>query len=126
MQIGGKSADQHGCHESRSSKLNFSDYPAYYSTVLHKHKSPAIFCEKRPKRVLSTTLPSRFVGILFKAPKISHEDYFNRKHFYSFLVQGIVDASGLYFSVATGFPGSLHDAWMLCLTDIGLLKMRIS
>ena len=53
-----------------------------------------------------------------KAPKINHEDYFKRKHFYSFLVQGIVDASGLYLSVATGFPGSLHDARMLRLTDV--------
>ena len=53
-----------------------------------------------------------------KAPKIDHEDYFNWKHFHSFLVQGIVDASGLYLSVATGFPGSLHDAWMLHLTDV--------
>ena len=35
-----------------------------------------------------------------------------------FLVQGIVDASGLYLSVATGFPGSLHDARMLRLTDV--------
>ena len=35
-----------------------------------------------------------------------------------FLVQGVVDASGLYLSVATGFPGSLHDVWMLRLTDI--------
>ena len=52
-----------------------------------------------------------------KAPKVNHEDYFNRKHFYSFLVQGIVDASGLYLSVSTGFPGSLHDARMLRLTD---------
>ena len=35
-----------------------------------------------------------------------------------FLVQGIVDASGLYLSVATWFPGSLHDARMLRLTDV--------
>lgn len=35
-----------------------------------------------------------------------------------FLVQRIVDASGLYLSVATGFPGSLHDAWMLHLTNV--------
>ena len=55
----------HGCHESRSSKLNFSDSPAYYSTVLHKYKSSAVFCKKTPKKALSTTLPSRFVGILF-------------------------------------------------------------
>ena len=27
-----------------------------------------------------------------KAPKENHGDYFNRKHFYSYLVQGIVDS----------------------------------
>ena len=35
-----------------------------------------------------------------------------------FLVQGVVDASGLYLSVATGFPGSLYDVRMLRLTDV--------
>ena len=35
-----------------------------------------------------------------------------------FLVQGVVDASGLCLSVATGFPGSLHDVRMLRLTDV--------
>ena len=51
-------------------------------------------------------------------PKVNHEDYFNRKHFYSVLVQGIVDSSGLFLSVAAGFPGSLHDARMLRLTNV--------
>ena len=41
--------------------------------------------------------------IPIKTPKENHEDYFNRKHFYSYLVQGIVDSSGLFLSVATGF-----------------------
>ena len=49
-----------------------------------------------------------------RAPKENHEDYFNRKHYYSFIVQGIVDASGAY-SVSTGFPGSMHDALVLRL-----------
>ncbi|KAK2559913.1 Rho GTPase-activating protein 18 [Acropora cervicornis] len=31
--------------------------------------------------------------IPIRAPKENHEDYFNRKHYYSFIVQGIVDAS---------------------------------
>jgi len=31
---------------------------------------------------------------------------------------GIFDASGLYLSVATGFPGSLHDARMIRLTVV--------
>ena len=52
------------------------------------------------------------------APKVNHEDYFNRKHFYSVLVQGIVDSSGLFLSVTAGFPGSLHDARMLRLTNV--------
>ena len=34
----------------RSIKLNFSDSPAYYTTVLHKYNSPAVFCEKTPKK----------------------------------------------------------------------------
>ena len=45
-QIGRKSTEQHGCYESRSIKLNFSDSPAYYTTVLHKYNSPAVLCEK--------------------------------------------------------------------------------
>ena len=56
--------------------------------------------------------------IPIRAPKENHEDYFNRKHFYSYLVQGIVDSSGLFLSVATGFPGSLHDPRMLRLSDV--------
>ena len=46
-------------------KLNFSESPAYYSTVLYKYNSPAAFCEKTPKKALSNTPPPRFVGILF-------------------------------------------------------------
>lgn len=56
--------------------------------------------------------------IPIKAPRENHEDYFNRKHFYSYLVEGIVDSSGLFLSVATGFPGSLHDSRMLRLSDV--------
>ena len=42
-QIGRKSTEQHGCYESRSIKLNYSDSPACYTTVLHKYNSPAVF-----------------------------------------------------------------------------------
>ena len=56
--------------------------------------------------------------IPIKAPKENHEDNFKRKHFYSYLLEGIVDSSGLFLSVATGFPGSLHDSRMLRLSDV--------
>ncbi|XP_015754161.1 PREDICTED: putative nuclease HARBI1 [Acropora digitifera] len=53
-----------------------------------------------------------------KAPKVNHKDYFNRKRRYSFVVQGVVDASGSYLSVSTGFPGSMHDARVLRLSNL--------
>ena len=45
-QIGRKSTEQHECYESGSIKLNFSDFPAYYTTVLHKYNSPAFFARR--------------------------------------------------------------------------------
>ena len=33
-------------------------------------------------------------------------------------MQGIVDSSGLFLSVSTGFSGSLHDSRMLRLSDV--------
>ena len=56
--------------------------------------------------------------IPMKAPLNNHEDYFNRKHFYSYVMQAVVDSHGLYLSVSTGYPGSLHDARVLRLSEI--------
>ena len=50
-QIGRKSTEQHGCYESRSIKLNFSDSPAYYTTIHPKYNNSAVFCEKTPMKV---------------------------------------------------------------------------
>ncbi|GAB6032737.1 hypothetical protein CHUAL_014043 [Chamberlinius hualienensis] len=36
-------------------------------------------------------------------------DYFNRKSFYSVILQGIVDHSGSFWNVNVGWPGSVHD-----------------
>ena len=49
---------------------------------------------------------------------INHEDYFNRKHFYSYVMQGVVDSAGLYLPVSTGYPESLHDARVLRLSQL--------
>ena len=53
-----------------------------------------------------------------KAPKTNHKDYFNRKHFYSYVLQDVVDSTGLFLSVSTGYPGSLHDARVLRLSQL--------
>ena len=55
--------------------------------------------------------------IPIKAPLNNHEDYFNRKHFYSYVMQAVVDSHGFYLSVSTGYPGSLHDARVLRLSE---------
>jgi len=56
--------------------------------------------------------------IPIKAPILNHEDYFNRKHFYSYVAQGVVDASKLHLSVSTGYTGSMHDARVLRLSEL--------
>ena len=53
--------------------------------------------------------------IPIKAPLNNHEDYSNQKHFYSYVMQAVVDSHRLYLSVSTGYPGSLHDAQVLRL-----------
>ena len=37
-------------------------------------------------------------------------DYYNRKGYYSILIQGLVDYRGLFKDVIIGWPGKVHDA----------------
>ena len=105
------------CHEFVQAICQHQDeFIKFQSTAAEIAKKIEGFNNKSKLPNVAGTIDGSYVPI--KAPKIDHEDYFNWKHFYSFLVQGIVDASGLYLSVATGFPGSLHDVRMLRLTDI--------
>ena len=43
-------------------------------------------------------------------PVESASDYFNRKGFYSIIIQGVVDSLGLFIDVNIGWPGKVHDA----------------
>ena len=44
------------------------------------------------------------------APELNHTDYYNRKGWYSMLVQAIVDADYIFRDICVGWPGSVHDA----------------
>ena len=44
------------------------------------------------------------------APVLNHSDYFNRKGWYSVVVQAVVDHRYRFLDVYTGWPGSVHDA----------------
>ena len=51
-------------------------------------------------------------GSHFKIPAREENpaDYFNRKQFYSLVLQAIVDANQKFLHIAAGFPGSMHDS----------------
>ena len=46
-------------------------------------------------------------------PKESPSDYYNRKGFYSILMQAVVDSRGRFMDVNIGWPGKVHDARVL-------------
>ena len=48
--------------------------------------------------------------IPISAPELNHTDYFNRKGWYSMLVQAVVDHEYLLRDICVGWPGSVHDA----------------
>ena len=43
-------------------------------------------------------------------PEESASDYYNRKGYYSIIVQALVDHLGLFMDVCIGWPGKVHDA----------------
>ena len=43
-------------------------------------------------------------------PEESASDYFNRKSYYSMIIQGLVDYRGWFTDVCIGWPGKVHDA----------------
>ena len=47
------------------------------------------------------------------APANNHTDYYNRKGWYSMLVQGTVDYKYCFIDINVGWPGGVHDARVL-------------
>lgn len=43
-------------------------------------------------------------------PALQHTDYYNRKGYYSILIQAVVDDNYLFRDICVGWPGSVHDA----------------
>ncbi|KAJ8364481.1 hypothetical protein SKAU_G00133120 [Synaphobranchus kaupii] len=51
-------------------------------------------------------------------PAAESQDYLNRKLFYSVQMQAICDHRGTFLNLFTGYPGSVHDARVLRLSDV--------
>ena len=57
--------------------------------------------------------------IPIKAPTVNKECYFNRKHRYSILLQGVVEPNLKFYDAFAGVPGSVHDARLLRISKFG-------
>lgn len=51
-------------------------------------------------------------------PAMNHTDYYNRKGWYSMLVQAVVDHDYLFRDLCVGWPGSVHDARVLVNSNL--------
>ena len=63
------------------------------------------------------------------APELNHTDYYNRKGWYSMLLQAVVDQDYLFRDICVGWAGSVHDARVFVnsliykrITEDGLLS----
>lgn len=56
--------------------------------------------------------------IPIQAPKLNHTDYYNRKGWYSILIQAVVDSDYLFRDINVGWPGSVHDARVFCNSEL--------
>ena len=53
-----------------------------------------------------------------RPPALNHTDYYNRKGWYSIIVQAVVDHNYLFTDLCIGWPGSVHDARVLANSGI--------
>ena len=62
--------------------------------------------------------------IPIKGPREHEEQFFNRKQFCSFNNKAIVSADWLFIDLLPGFPRSIHDARMFCLSKDYLMLLN--
>ena len=51
-------------------------------------------------------------------PQDSGTDYYNRKGFYSVVMQSVIDFRGIFTDIYIGWPGKVHDARVLVNSDL--------
>ncbi|CAB5124125.1 unnamed protein product [Rhizophagus irregularis] len=56
--------------------------------------------------------------IPIKAPHLFPVDYFNRKGFYSIVLQAVVDHKKSFLDICVGWPGSTHDSRILINSNL--------
>jgi len=57
-------------------------------------------------------------------PQHSPGDYYNRKGYYSIIMQGLVDFHGIFMDISAGWSGKLHDACVFSNSELYKKGMR--
>ena len=69
--------------------------------------------DSRRNSVFHSVLVPSMDHVPITPPAMKHTDYYNRKGWYSMLVQAVVDHDYLFRDLCVGWPGSVHDARVL-------------
>uniref|UniRef100_A0A3B3R9Y3 DDE Tnp4 domain-containing protein n=1 Tax=Paramormyrops kingsleyae TaxID=1676925 RepID=A0A3B3R9Y3_9TELE len=84
---------------------------------IHKLAEMATFFEQRfrlPQCI--SAIDGKHIHII--SPTDYHTEYFNWKGWHSIVLQGVVDGRGLFWHVSAGYPGSMHDARVLHVSEL--------
>ena len=63
--------------------------------------------------------------IPIQGPSMNHTDYYNRKGWYSMILQAIVDSNYLFMDINIGWLGSIHDACVFANSSIYCLAESV-
>ena len=102
------------CEAIAKRATEFIKFPVTEQEVL---QSIRLFTNKSPFPQVVGAIDGSHIA-LKTVPVNERIEYFNRKQYYSIVIQGVADASFKFLDVSTGYPGSIHDARILRLSKL--------
>ena len=102
------------CNAIAKRAKEFIKFPETEQEVL---QSIRLFTNKSPFPQVVGAIDGCHIA-LKTVPVDERIDYFNRKQDYSVVIQGVADASFRFLDISAGYPGSIHDARVLRLSNL--------
>ena len=102
------------CNAIAKRAKEFIKFPETEQEVL---QSIRLFTNKSPFSQVVGAIDGCHIA-LKTVPVDERIDYFTRKQDYSVVIQGVSDASFRFLDISAGYPGSIHDARVLRLSNL--------